>query len=194
MENPDEEDVEDEKVPILFRSFSSSPSSWDNLSVWSFLSFGWYTPVLEDIKSKIESGQHPNIDEDQNIPPLPKENRTDHVCREFKIHWEKELQDHPYDTSVTRPLLKAFLRPYLLACAMSFVAAAAQFVGPVVLQMIMPYLLDPSSSMTYGLTLTLAIVSAQITSSLCNKHASYICFQVGSRVRTALVFAIFEKS
>eukprot|EP00536_Pseudo-nitzschia_multiseries_P002508 jgi/Psemu1/235755/estExt_Genewise1.C_340013 len=60
--------------------------------------------------------------------------------------------------------------------------------------MIMPYLLDSSSSMAYGLTLTLAIVSAQITSSLCNKHASYICFQVGSRVRTALVFAIFEKS
>ena len=149
---------------------------------------------MESIQSKIDMGQPPNIEKDEGIPPLPKADCTAHINREFETLWNQEQKDRPEDPSLTHSLLKAFLRPYIVACLISFVGTVAQFVGPVVLNRMIPYLLDPSSSLGYGLNLTLAIFLAQVTNSLCTRHSYYLCCQVGIRVRTALMFAIFKKS
>ncbi|KAL7549224.1 hypothetical protein ACHAWF_012492 [Thalassiosira exigua] len=183
-----------EASPLLSPSPPASAPSASGVSVWSYLTFGWYTPVLANIQTSVERGQQPNIEKDEGMPPLPDDNRTDYVRKTFQKYWKQEVQERPEDPSILRALLKAFMGPFILACFISSIGSFTTFIGPVVLQLIVPYLLDPESTASYGLMLCLAAFLSQLVTSLCTRHSYYLCCQVGIRVRTALIYEIFHKA
>lgn len=146
------------------------------------------------IQSKIDMGESPNLGKEEGIPQLPKEDSVAQVDDLFGTIWKQELIDHPKDPNLEKCLFKAFSRPFLGAFILNIVATSASFVGPVVLNLMISYLQDSSLSIEYGLYLTMALFMAQVTTSLCTRHSSYLCFRVGLRVQTALTTAIFQKS
>jgi len=170
----------------------SSSSSGASPTWWTSLSFGWYTPVLANIRSKLDIGLHPDLEQDQDIPPLPQEDSTAEVKHKFEAFWTAQLTNS--DPNLTRALWKAYHPPLVVACVLSVIGNCAQLVGPLVLNMFIPYLLDPSATLGYGLSLVAILSVAQLVQILCGRHASYHCSRVGLRARTALMLAIFQKA
>lgn len=186
-----EEDDCDEEVPMISRSTSSSSGGH---TLWNSLTLGWFTPVLLSIKSKLEMGQPPDLEEDEGIPPLLPEDCTSEINRKFGAFWTAELANNPEDPSLKRAIWKVSARPFLFACLLSLISACAQFIGPALLKLIVPYLLDPSPSLGHGLGMTAALLVGGATQTLCIRHARYICSRIGLRARTALMCAVFQKA
>jgi ABC-type multidrug transport system fused ATPase/permease subunit len=193
--NNGHDDVRKLKEHLSLVAEDDAPSSSGLGSFWATLTFGWYTPVLLSIKNKLNAGLAPNIEDDPSIPKLPKEDCVVHVDKTFNTYWKQELSDQTNkEPSVTRALWKAFAAPFVFSGALSFVANVTQYASASVIDIIVPYLSDPSSTFGYGLSISVFLFVALVLSSLTNRHSYYIGVRVSNRVRTALMYAIFEKA
>ncbi|KAL7546790.1 hypothetical protein ACHAWF_010123, partial [Thalassiosira exigua] len=171
-----------------------SPSRGGLSAAWSHLTFGWYTPVPANIQSSLDRGVHPDLEKDEGVPTLPEDARAEHVHRVFHEQWLRERQERPHDPRVWRALLKAFGAPFINAIFLSMLGIAAQYIPSFLMNLMVKYLLDPNSTAAYGVMLLVAMSSSQLANALFSRHASYLLLQVGIRVKTALVYEIFDKA
>lgn len=161
-------------------------------TMWSTLVFGWFFPVLEHMQRNLDANISPDLEDDQTIPPLPNDVCTDHVTKSFQRLWDEEQKkDHP---SLLRCLWKELSSQFLSAGILKFVHDCLQFVGPQVLNGLIVFLRSPTDNMTDGITLTLAVTVAQLLMSLCLRHYFFRCYMVSLRLRTCVLYAIFQKS
>jgi ATP-binding cassette subfamily C (CFTR/MRP) protein 1 len=162
-------------------------------SLWRALIFGWFTPVLEHMQEQLDMGISPELEKDDKIPPLPEQNSTDYLTQRFQRRWEEEQRtaDQP---SLLRCLWKEFSPLFLQAGLLKFVHDCLQFVGPQVLNGLIVFLRSPTENMTTGIVLTLVVTVAQLLMSLCLRHYFFHCYMVSLRLRTCVLYAIFQKS
>jgi ABC-type multidrug transport system fused ATPase/permease subunit len=178
-------------------SSASSPSTLPPVTVgslWTALVFGWFTPVLQAMQSKLDVGESPNLEEDQGIPPLPHEDSTAAVSDVFEKLWTQELIDNADNPSLVRCLWRAFSPLFISAGFLKLTHDCLQFVGPQVLKGLISFLRDPSEDIRIGLGLTAAVTVAQVIMSLCLRHYFFRCYRVGIRIRTAILYALYQKS
>lgn len=148
------------------------------------------------IQSNLSEGKSPNIEQDDGIyPQLPNRDTVSKVDDVFDTIWKKRCRENKNDPNlVTKCLWEAFSPTFLLALLLDLVSSVTLYVGPWVLNLMIPYLKDPILSPTYGLGLTVLFFVGQVTTSLCKNHVRFINLRVASRTKTALVVAIFRKS
>jgi ABC-type multidrug transport system fused ATPase/permease subunit len=162
--------------------------------LWSALTFGWFTPVLQHMQHELDMGRLPNLHRDPMIPPLPPEDCTDRVFYdEFERLWiqEKQQTEQP---SLVKCLWKAFHPLFVSAGILKAFHDCLQFVGPQVLNGLIRFFREPTISLTTGLELTASVVLAQLGMSLCLRHYFFRCYRVGIKIRTAVLMAIYQKS
>jgi len=184
------QDGNDKTMPKISRSSSSSGIG----SMWSSLIFGWYTPVLVHIQSKVDMGESPSLEEDEVMPPLLKEECAAQVTHLFETVWDQEVIDNAKDPSLLKCLWKAFSPPFVVSCMLQILSSGLAFAAPLVLQMMIPFLQDSSLPLMYGICLTVSLFLAQMMTSLSSSHSKYTNIRCSSRIRTALMIAIFQKS
>lgn len=174
----------------------SSPSTVPSTvgSLWTGLVFGWFTPVLQAMQSKLDLDESPNLEEDGKIPPLPEEDSTAAVRDVFERLWKQELIDNPDKPSLVRCLWRAFSPLFISAGFLKLTHDCFQFVGPQVLKGLISFLRNPSEDIGIGLGLTAAVTVAQMVMSLCLRHYFFRCYRVGIRIRTAILYALYQKS
>lgn len=118
-----------EDEPFLSSSLRRDSST--NLSsilkrFWSFLVFGWFTPVLKRIQEQLDLGISPDLEDEETIPPLPKEDSTSQLTEQFEKLWkeEQETSEHP---SLALCLWKAFSPLFIKAGFFKFIHDLLQF-------------------------------------------------------------------
>jgi ATP-binding cassette subfamily C (CFTR/MRP) protein 1 len=162
---------------------------------WSALVFGWFTPVLQHMQDELDAGRSPNLENDDAIPPLPKEDSTRRVYQDdFERLWKKEQRDHPDQPSLVRCLWGAFSPLFVSAGFLKCIHDCLQFVGPQVLNGLIRFLREPGRFLAEGLALTVAVTIAQLGMSLCLRHYFFRCYRVGLKIRTAVLLAIYQKA
>ncbi|KAG7362244.1 multidrug ABC transporter permease/ATPase [Nitzschia inconspicua] len=163
--------------------------------LWSALTFGWFTPVLQRMQLELDMGMSPDLESDPKIPPLPPEDSTDHVFYdEFERLWKQQQQQQTEPPSLVKCLWKAFHPLFVSAGILKAVHDCLQFVGPQVLNGLIRFLREPAESITTGLSLTVAVTVAQLAMSLCLRHYFFRCYRVSIKIRTAVLMAIYQKS
>jgi ABC-type multidrug transport system fused ATPase/permease subunit len=147
------------------------------------------------MQQDLDQGLSPNLEGDDTIPPLPKEDTTSRVFQDdFERLWKQEQADHPDQPSLVKCLWKAFSPLFISAGFLKGIHDCLQFVGPQVLNGLITFLRTPSESLQVGLTLTIAVTLAQLGMSLCLRHYFFRCYRVGLKIRTAVLLAIYQKS
>jgi len=148
---------------------SKDQMSYDesSLSVWSKLTFHWFTPVLERGNEKKKLDQ-----EDLDVLPLPNDCKTNTVTSTFEYYWEKELQNRASGSgaSLVRALYKSFGADYIRAGILKLVHDLCVFVGPQVLHGMIVFLRDAHAPLWHGFGFTVAVTLSQLTMSLCLRH------------------------
>ena len=157
-------------------------------SLWTRLTFRWFTPILHQGNDKKRLDQ-----EDLDLVPLPADCGTDQIADRFDAYWQEELKRREYP-SLVRALLRAFGADYLQAGFLKLVHDLCLFVGPQVLHGMIVFLRDPDSTLWKGLALTLAVTLSQLTMSLCLRHYFFKCYTTGLKIRTAIVISVYRKA
>jgi len=180
----------DERTPLVASFFASNSPPVDkdeDRSLWSRLTFQWFTTILH-------KGNEANRLEREDLKqiPLPNDCSSDPVLQRFDDYWDMELErDHP---SLVRALARAFGKEYLLAACLKLIHDLNLFVGPQVLHAMIDFLRDDQAPLARGLWLTLAVTISQILMSFCLRHYFFKCYQTGLRIRTAIVLAVYRKA
>jgi hypothetical protein len=199
------------------------PRKKQSRSLWSKLTFQWYTPILLRGNSK---GQ---LDpEDLHLIDLPDDCKTEQVLSHFTMFWDDEIQksmehhqqqhqqqqpnesrkdqyyqnnhkNHHQQQKVATPsLLRALFRAYgsqlIRSGLLKLMHDLCLFVGPQVLHAMIVFLRDPAASWYYGIAYTIAVTCSQIIMSLCIRHYFYILYGTGLQVRTAIVLTVYQKA
>jgi ATP-binding cassette subfamily C (CFTR/MRP) protein 1 len=192
IETESSDTFEDE--PLLTRNRRDSTSIWSILAgLWRSLVFGWFTPVLKGIQEQLDLGRSPDLENEEAIPPLPKEDSTSYLTSQFEELWKKEQQTAE-QPSLVPCLWKAFSPLFIQAGFLKAIHDCLQFVGPQVLNGLIQFLRTPSDSMSTGIMLTATVTVAQLCMSLCLRHYFFRCYRVSLRIRTCVLLAIYQKS
>lgn len=185
--NNDSTNAIDETEPLIDGSSTPLPSKNESRSLWTRLTFKWFTPILH-----VGNKNNRLNEEDLNLIPLPDDLLTEKVIENFDMYWQQELEkDKP---SLVKALVRAFGFDFFIASLLKLVHDLNVFVGPQVLHAIIVFLRDPDAPLWDGLGLTVAITLSQILMSLCLRHYFFKCYNTGLRVRTAVVLAVYRKA
>lgn len=179
-----------ETTPLISNTTGLPHVDFDGVDEPSFLSklvFHWFTPILK------KGNEKKRLDpEDLELIPLPDFCCTEKVSGEFEKCWEAEkLKPNP---SLLRAFYLAFGSDFIRAGFLKLIHDLCVFVGPQVLHSMIVFLRDPNSPLWHGIVLTVAVTLSQLTMSLCLRHYFYKCYNVGLRVRTAVVMVVYRKA
>ena len=177
-----------ETKPLLeSTTLSSSKKEESSLSLWSRLTFKWFTSILHVGNANNRLNQ-----EDLDLIPLPDDLQTSKIIEDFDMHWQQELEkERP---SLVKALTRAFGFEYFIAGLLKLVHDLNVFVGPQVLHAIIVFLRNPEAPLWHGIGLTVAITLSQVAMSLCLRHYFFKCYKTGLRVRTAVVLSVYRKA
>lgn len=186
----------------------NSPLSW-----WNALLFRWLNPILTQGSSTDEG-----LDEDHlQLFRLPLSCRAGFVFEIFHREWQKQqLQTNthvPRSTprhclanrlhtqqycqgmpSIAYCLAKALGGEFLRAGMLKLIHDLCMFVGPLVLHEFVNFTQDAHAHWIKGLILTFTVALSQLVMSLCLRHYFFRCYQVGLRVRSAVIMAVYQKT
>eukprot|EP00238_Polyblepharides_amylifera_P013256 CAMPEP_0196578562 /NCGR_PEP_ID=MMETSP1081-20130531/7432_1 /TAXON_ID=36882 /ORGANISM="Pyramimonas amylifera, Strain CCMP720" /LENGTH=1552 /DNA_ID=CAMNT_0041897827 /DNA_START=34 /DNA_END=4692 /DNA_ORIENTATION=+ len=173
---------------------ASAENVVDKASWWSLLTFSFLFPLL-DLSNKGQVKQ-------EALYPVPHSQDTHRVNDAFVAAWALECEGSK-KPSLTRALVHAFFRPFILAAVFKCIYDSLQFVGPQVLNAVITYL-DPEMTPSKWVSWLpdhlqgYFIVAVMFVSGLlqtCVLHQYfYRVFNVGMNLRAAIVLAIYRKS
>ncbi|OQR84098.1 ATP-binding Cassette (ABC) Superfamily, partial [Achlya hypogyna] len=146
--------------------------------------FSWLTPLLDlGNKRPLEFG---------DLYQLNPADRAMHISEKFQRYWDKELtRSKP---RLWWALSRAFGTPFLVAGFLKLVHDMLQFVGPLVIKLIIEFLSDPEAELNTGLLYAAVIFVAGVGQSFALRQYFFYCFETGLRLRSAVVTAVYHKS
>lgn len=152
---------------------------------WSSVFFAWLTPILKLGNTRAL--------EFEDLYQLDPENRAKNVYLLFTKKWgmEKSQSNRP---RLWMALSKAFGFPFLLAGGLKLVHDSLLFVSPMVIKAVIAFLQDSNATLNEGLLYVLAIFASGVIQSFCLRQYFFYCYQVGMRLRTAVVTAVYDKT
>ncbi|OQR87169.1 ATP-binding Cassette (ABC) Superfamily [Thraustotheca clavata] len=151
---------------------------------YSSLFFSWLTPLLN------LGNQRPL--EFSDLYQLNKIDRANHISNAFQKYWAFELKNEK--PRLWRAMAKAFGWPFAYAGFLKLIHDSLQFVGPIVIKLIITFLSNPDADLRIGLLYALAIFVSGVVQSFALRQYFFYCFETGLRLRSAVVTAVYQKS
>eukprot|EP00898_Chlorokybus_atmophyticus_P000774 jgi/Chlat1/1698/Chrsp127S01927 len=169
--------LQSEPVPAQ-RSFGERRAN-----ILSQVLFSWMTPIMKrGFKAPLR---------DVDIPELEKPDQARTLSERFDKCWEQEHnKERP---SLIRALWHCWGAQFMLGGAYKVFNDAAQFVGPVVLKLLLQAVQNGEPHWK-GYSFAAAIFLGQMVGALAENQYFQIVMRVGFQVRSALVSAIFRKT
>lgn len=159
-QQPSNGDRKTETAPLLGKP---PPIEALQRSIWSKLTFRWFTPILYQGNAKKKLDQ-----DDLELVPLPADCQTTQVNDTFEHYWNEELAKS--DPSLVRALFRSFGAEFMKGGLLKLIHDLCLFVGPQVLHAMIVFLRNPNAPLWHGLALTAAVTLSQINMSLCLRH------------------------
>lgn len=161
------------------------------LSIWYF---NWMTDLVflgfkrRDMGLKVE---HLNRMHESDDPT--------HVNNLFRREWSRQKRDFPKHPSLFSALFRAYGRDYLIGAGFKFIYDSQQFVGPLLLQLLITFLddrADPEKSapLRSGIELVCLLALNAISQSIILHQYFHRAFRTGMRLKSATISAIYDKS
>ena len=154
----------------------NTTTSTTNRSIWSKLTFQWFTSILHrgNVNNRLNQ-------EDLQLIPLPNDCMTQDIMSTFDEYWSKELDKlkkkgkKGMSGATTQPslviaLMKSFGKDYLIGAILKFIHDLNLFVGPQFLHLMIVFLRTEDAPLWHGLALTVTIMLSQVVMSLCLRH------------------------
>ncbi|OQR88954.1 ATP-binding Cassette (ABC) Superfamily, partial [Thraustotheca clavata] len=175
-----------ETKPLLVKSTSEFGDKCPQQlgGCWSSVFFSWLTPLL-DLGNKRPL-------EFNDLYQLNPNDQAVNVSSSFQQYWEQELGKST--PRLWRALAKAFGWPFAYAGLLKLVHDSLQFVGPLVIKLIIEFLSDPNADVKMGMVYVAAIFVSGIVQSFALRQYFFLCFETGLRLRSAVVTAVYQKS
>lgn len=181
-------------VPIRsFRSYKDEAkiSPYDKATAFSKVTFTWMSQL-------VRFGYY-NFITEKDLPPLPKELRSDNTTDVFYHNWYNQNTANP---SITRALIKSFGLRFALGGVFKAVQDSLAFVQPQLLKLLIQFVNDYSESRKQGDPLPLTrgfmiaggmfVVSVTQTGFL---HQYFqIAFDLGMKIKSSLTSVVYNKS
>ncbi|OQR82282.1 ATP-binding Cassette (ABC) Superfamily, partial [Thraustotheca clavata] len=146
--------------------------------------FTWLTPLL-DLGNKRPL-------EFADLYQLNHSDRAVNISQTFQHYWDIELtKTHP---RLWWALARGFGAPFLVAGGLKLIHDSLQFVGPLIIKLIIAFLSDPDSDINQGFVYVAIIFVAGVGQSFALRQYFFLCFETGLRVRSAIVTAVYQKS
>ncbi|OQR88268.1 ATP-binding Cassette (ABC) Superfamily, partial [Achlya hypogyna] len=168
------------KTPLL-----SAHCPNDVSNAWSAVVFSWLTPLLD-------LGNARSLQTDDLFQLNPADRATT-AAKLFHAQWA-----HDQATKSSPKLYRAFARIYARPCVVTgilkIVHLSLQFIGPVLIKSIVAYLGTPDKSLSIGLYYTLAVFLSGVLQSLALRQFYFVAYEVGLRLRSAVVMAVYDKA
>ncbi|KAF9202770.1 Multidrug resistance-associated protein 4 [Haplosporangium sp. Z 27] len=172
--------------PILLKS----GHSLNFISQWFFL---WVIPLLHRTKS--ESNFDPDSIE------LQEEESAQYAGERLGDRWKQEEIDYKEKASISRALMSAFGRPYLMLAFYKLFWIIFTYLGAYFLVKRLINFVENSSgdeltekSLTNGYLYALGLFLTSIASSVCIQQVMAQCTRIGVQVRAGLMVLIYRKS
>ncbi|EQC42052.1 hypothetical protein SDRG_00895 [Saprolegnia diclina VS20] len=152
---------------------------------WSVIFFSWLTPLLN-----LGNARRLEFDDLFLLNPA---DRATTAASVFHAQWALE-RAHSSPPKLWRAFSRGYSRPVVVAGVLKVFHLAFQFIGPILIKHLVAYLGDPSGPLEIGLYYTLAVFVSGILQSLALRQYYYVCYEVGLRLRSAVVMAVYDKA
>ncbi|EQC33914.1 hypothetical protein SDRG_08594 [Saprolegnia diclina VS20] len=173
-----------EQSPLLAAPVLSDTCPHDAGACGSSLLFSWLTPLLD------LGNQRPlQFDDLYQLNPT---DRATNIDATFQRFWAIEAASPC--PRMWRVVLRAFGGPFLIAGLLKVLHIMSQFVGPLLIKSIVAYLSDPDATQLEGLMYAGAIFAAGVLQSFALRQYYFKCYEVGLRLRTAVVMSVYQKA
>merc|ERR1711871_1761696 len=155
----------------------------------SWLTISWVSDLL-----RLGNQRPLNFEDLDQCPLLPDDNSVklfNTFSREFEA---RDDADPGKWKRLAAALGAAYGRPFIKAGILKLFADNLQFMTPMLMKAIIQFLSDPYASMDVGYGLAIAIFACACFQSLLLRHYLFACFNVGLRMRSTTVTAVYNKS
>ncbi|KDO32614.1 hypothetical protein SPRG_03088 [Saprolegnia parasitica CBS 223.65] len=152
---------------------------------WSSVFFSWLTPLLN-----LGNARPLEFDDLFLLNPA---DRATTAASVFHAQWALERAQSS-SPKLWRAFSRGYSRPVIVAAVLKVLHLAFQFIGPILIKHLVAYLGDPSGPLRIGLYYTLAVFASGILQSLALRQYYYVCYEVGLRLRSAVVMAVYDKA
>jgi ABC transporter transmembrane region len=133
-----------------------------------------------------------------DLPELSENNKTEGLSTEFEERWQAELArrdaDPQYQPSLVKPLLKQHFWLWCFSGVLFLIQIALQFVPTVFIGRLLVWVVDPTEEYYLGWMYWLAFWGPSFVGSFLLTHSNIMSIRVGTRIRSALMAAIYRKS
>ncbi|KDO34469.1 hypothetical protein SPRG_00533 [Saprolegnia parasitica CBS 223.65] len=174
-----------EALPLLAKADGLGDRCPDEMGgCASGLFFSWLTPLLD-------LGNRRPL-EFADLYQLNRDDRAVHISKSFQAQWSRELLLPT--PRLWRAMARAFGWPFAYAGFLKLIHDSLQFVGPMVIKLIIEFLSQPDADLRVGLIYAGAIFVAGVIQSFALRQYFFYCFETGLRLRSAVVTAVYHKS
>ena len=161
------------------------------------LFFKWVNPLIKKAgKGRL---QHPD-----DVFDLPEQLTPHSVSLQVRRQWESlEKQSplhHHHDShqvpriSLLRLLFNCYGREFFMIGSLKFLADCAGFAGPILLNCVVSFMEDNDSvSEASGYFYAVLLALSSFVGALCSCHFNLLMTELGLKVRSALVTAVYDK-
>ncbi|KAJ1981339.1 hypothetical protein H4R34_002105 [Dimargaris verticillata] len=160
----------------------------DRASLLSRVTFSWLSPLLA-------LGYQKPLEQD-DLWPLPHSLQTRHVANTFHERWTKERRTAK--PSLFWVLATTFGAPFLLGGLIKLFNDLLMYVQPQLLSLLIKFVqtqkTDPANTATYGYMIPVTMLLVGLLQVVCLHQYFQLTAEVGIRIRTALVTAIYQKA
>jgi len=146
------------------------PSSLDTV----FVSESFYN-VLRDSRAATDR---------YNVPGIDNLDAGDHLL----------MSGYKYHTTVLKGLMRTFGTEYFFAGLLKLFGDSMSFVGPILLNLLLHFMVDRSLPLWHGYAYTAALLLSTLLGAIFSTHFSYRVAVVGLKFRAALVSMVYDKT
>ncbi|OQR85424.1 ATP-binding Cassette (ABC) Superfamily [Achlya hypogyna] len=175
----------DEKTPLLAKADGLGDRCPEQMGgCCSGIFFSWLTPLLD-------LGNRRPL-EFADLYQLNPSDRAVNISATFRKFWDRErVLPTP---RLWRAMAHGFGWPFAYAGFLKLIHDSLQFVGPMVIKLIIEFLSDPDADLRVGLVYAGAIFVSGVVQSFALRQYFFYCFETGLRLRSAVVTAVYQKS
>lgn len=130
--------------------------------------------------------------EQEDLWPLVRQDQSSFISNTFEREWEQQQQ--LAKPSLAKVLIKQFGLVFLLAGILKLGNDVLTFSGPLLLNLIVRFVQNPSWPFHYGLLMALAMFLSGVLQTLFVQFYFHLVFRVGQRVRSAIVTTVYKKA
>jgi len=145
--------------------------------------------VLCDNRTAVDS-QNDSVTERtlsvHTVPEVANDNLTsvDHLL----------MSKYKHHTTLLKGLLRTFGTEYFFAGLLKLLSDSMSFVGPILLNLLLNFMVDRSLPLWYGYAYTAALLLSTLLGAIFSTHFNYHVTVVGLKFRAALVSTVYDKT